>query len=181
MHWYILNLGLSAAAGVYLWLTHPNWGRIKNTNPRRKPERNPPIWAKLSTCGRIPTAKLSTMMTRRVSNAATWTLTQSCEITWVKNVINQNDRIILQAQKSSKRSSINTLLEYNVQFVMSSESIAPSKPKSAPEAPTEMFDWMKRPEKILPPNPEMTYINPIRTVIKAHKHQASILSYTFCI
>jgi len=29
--------------GIYLWLTHPNWGRMRNTKPRRKPERNPPI------------------------------------------------------------------------------------------------------------------------------------------
>lgn len=46
-HWYVLNLDLTGAelyAGdAYLWLTHPNWGRIRNTNPRRKPVKNPPI------------------------------------------------------------------------------------------------------------------------------------------
>lgn len=39
---------------------------------------------------------------------------------------------------------------------MSSESMPPSNPKRAPEAPTEMFSWMKRPDNRLPPNPEMT-------------------------
>lgn len=39
---------------------------------------------------------------------------------------------------------------------MSSESIPPSKPKSAPEAPTDMFDWIKSADNKLPPNPEMT-------------------------
>lgn len=76
-YWYILCLGLTEVAinpgGVFLWLTHPNWGRIKNTNPRRKPDKNPPICAKLSTCGRIPIAKLMTMMKTRVNNAANWT------------------------------------------------------------------------------------------------------------
>lgn len=77
MHWYILNLGLFEAVGAYLWLTHPNCGRIRNTNPRRKPEKNPPIWAKLSTCGRIPTAKFTTTMITRVNNAANWTFAQN--------------------------------------------------------------------------------------------------------
>lgn len=75
-HWYILNLCSTAeeefVREVYLWLTHPNCGRMRNTNPRRNPETNPPIWAKLSTWGRIPTAKLITMMTNRVTRAATW-------------------------------------------------------------------------------------------------------------
>lgn len=55
-------------------LTHPKWGQINNTNPRRKPERNPPIWAKLSTCGRIPTAKFITMIKIRVIRAANCTI-----------------------------------------------------------------------------------------------------------
>lgn len=46
---------------------------------------------------------------------------------------------------------------------MSSESIPPNNPKSAPEAPTEMFDWMKRADIKLPPNPEIMYSKPIRT------------------
>lgn len=48
---------------------------------------------------------------------------------------------------------------------MSSESIPPNKPKTAPEAPTEIFVWMKSADKMLPPNPEIAYSNPIRTVI----------------
>ena len=48
-----------------------------------------------------------------------------------------------------------TLLAYIVQLVMSSESMPPSNPKSAPEAPTEMFDWRKSADIKLPPNPEM--------------------------
>lgn len=47
---------------------------------------------------------------------------------------------------------------------MSSESMLPSKPKSAPEAPTEIFDCINRAESKLPPNPEMIYNNPTRTV-----------------
>lgn len=60
-----------------LLLTHLNWGRIKKINPRRKPEKNPPIWAKLSTCGRIPTAKLITTMTIRVNKAANCKIIQT--------------------------------------------------------------------------------------------------------
>lgn len=47
---------------------------------------------------------------------------------------------------------------------MSSESIPPSKPKSAPEAPTEILDWIKSDDNILPPKPDTTYSNPILTV-----------------
>lgn len=46
---------------------------------------------------------------------------------------------------------------------MSSESMAPSNPKTAPEAPTDIFDWMKRADNKLPPNPAMRYSNPMRT------------------
>lgn len=72
-YWYFLCLVTEVALWpeeAYFWLIHMNCGRIKNTNPRRKPETNPPIWAKLSTCGRTPTAKFITIMTMRVSNAA---------------------------------------------------------------------------------------------------------------
>lgn len=55
-------------------------------------------------------------------------------------------------------------MAYIVQFVMSSESIPPSRPKSAPEAPTEILDWIKRDDNMLPPKPEITYSNPILTV-----------------
>ena len=57
-----------------------------------------------------------------------------------------------------------TLLAYIVQFVMSSESMAPSSPKSAPDAPTEMLDLMKRADIRLPPSPERMYMMPILTV-----------------
>ena len=59
---------------------------------------------------------------------------------------------------------LSTLFAYIVQFVMSSESIPPSKPKSAPEAPTEILDWIKSDDNILPPKPDTTYSNPILTV-----------------
>jgi len=55
---------------------------------------------------------------------------------------------------------------------MSSESMPPSKPKSAPEAPTEMFDWMKRAESKLPPNPDITNSSPISTVVQVWKNQS---------
>ena len=57
---------------------------------------------------------------------------------------------------------------------MSSESMPPSNPKSAPEAPTEIFDWIKRADSKLPPNPEIIYSNPIRTATQSHKNQAGI-------
>ena len=80
-------------------------------------------------------------------------------------ITNKNVTITLEVRNSSKRILINTLLAYNVQLVMSSESIPPNKPKTAPEAPTEMFVWMKSADNTLPPNPEIAYSNPIRTVI----------------
>ena len=46
---------------------HPNWGRSSKINPRRNPERNPPICAKLSTCGNIPMARLMTIINRSVN------------------------------------------------------------------------------------------------------------------
>lgn len=51
-----------------------------------------------------------------------------------------------------------------VQLVMSSESIPPNNPKSAPDAPTDIFDWIKRADNKLPPNPEIRYSKPMRTV-----------------
>lgn len=53
---------------------------------------------------------------------------------------------------------------------MSSESIPPSNPNKAPEAPTEMFDWMNREDNRLPPNPDITYSKPIRTVKDPQKN-----------
>lgn len=56
-----------------------------------------------------------------------------------------------------------TLLVYIVQFVKSSDNIAPRSPNNAPEAPTEMLFLMNRDERTLPPNPAIRYIMPIRT------------------
>lgn len=39
----------SYPAAMYFSLTYPYWGRRKRINPRRTPEANPPICAKLST------------------------------------------------------------------------------------------------------------------------------------
>ena len=54
---------------------------------------------------------------------------------------------------------------------MSSESIAPKRPKRAPEAPTDMVGFSAGlrliDESKLPPNPESTYKHPILTA----KHQ----------
>lgn len=70
-----------------------------------------------------------------------------------------------------------TLFAYIVQFVMSSESIAPKSPKSAPEAPTDMVGFSAglifSDESKLPPNPDTTYKHPIFTA-KIHKHQNPI-------
>lgn len=53
----------------------------------------------------------------------------------------------------------------------------PSSPKSAPDAPTEMFDCIKRAESRLPPKPERRYNRPILTaeeseimIIGGHDH-----------
>lgn len=42
--------------------------------------------------------------------------------------------------------------------------MAPSSPKRAPEAPTEIVDSMNKPESKLPPIPEITYNGPILPV-----------------
>lgn len=53
---------------------------------------------------------------------------------------------------------------------MSSESIAPKRPKRAPEAPTDMVGFSAGlrliDESKLPPNPESTYKHPIFTATK---------------
>lgn len=53
------------------------------------------------------------------------------------------------------------MFAYIVQLVRSSESMAPNKPKSAPEAPTEMVGFRDelrlRLDNKLPPKPERTY------------------------
>jgi hypothetical protein len=47
-----------------------------------------------------------------------------------------------------------TLFVYMVQLVKSSDSMAPRRPKRAPEAPTEMLFLMNSDERTLPPMPE---------------------------
>jgi len=46
----------------------------------------------------------------------------------------------------------------------------PSKPNNAPEAPTEIPSCMNRADSKLPPKPDITYRNPIRTA----KGQANV-------
>lgn len=46
------------------------------------------------------------------------------------------------------------------QLVMSSESMAPRRPKSAPEAPTETPFLMKSTDRMLPPSPDTRYTRP---------------------
>ena len=53
-----------------------------------------------------------------------------------------------------------------VQFVISSDKIAPKSPNRAPEAPTEIPLLMKRDDRTLPPNPERRYRIPIFTEIE---------------
>lgn len=62
-----------------------------------------------------------------------------------------------------------TLLEYIVQFVISSDSIAPRSPKRAPEAPTEVWSLINRHDRTLPPNPDTRYITPILTAMNLKK------------
>lgn len=56
-----------------------------------------------------------------------------------------------------------TLSVYIVQFVKSSDNIAPRSPNKAPDAPTEMLFCMKREDNMLPPKPESKYSIPTRT------------------
>lgn len=76
-YWYILCLGsielVVSPLGKFLWLIHPYWGRNKITKPARKPVINPPIWAKLSICGSMPSAKFDKMTVTRINKAANCT------------------------------------------------------------------------------------------------------------
>lgn len=98
-YWYGLCLDFTQfimyPGGAFFWLIHPNWGRTRSTNPRRKPERNPPIWAKLSTFGRIPTAKFIQMMTMRVSNAANCTQNFKPWDIWYIHIANCEEKLLL--------------------------------------------------------------------------------------
>lgn len=62
-----------------------------------------------------------------------------------------------------KVSLYGTLFAQFDQFVMSSESMAPKNPKSAPEAPTDIDFPIEIEDIKLPPKPETTYKIPIRT------------------
>ena len=62
---------------------------------------------------------------------------------------------------------------------MRSDRIAPRRPKSAPEAPTETPFLMKRTESTLPPKPETRYTSPTfpaggRTATNAGQKTASV-------
>jgi hypothetical protein len=61
-----------------------------------------------------------------------------------------------------------TLFSYIVQFVMSSDSMEPNSPNSAPEAPTDIFDTINKDDSKLPPTPEITYSVPILTATNNH-------------
>lgn len=52
--------------------------------------------------------------------------------------------------------------------------MAPSKPNSAPEAPTETFDLRKRADNKLPPNPDKMYSTPIFAAQKEEKIEIHI-------
>jgi hypothetical protein len=158
-YWYVWCLDWAGGAmypgGHVFWLIHLNWGRIKNTKPRKNPERNPPIWAKLSTCGRSPTARFTAMMQRRVNSAANCTQKSASvrQLGYIYSELKteklQGNRFLFEAVKC-------TLFAYMVQLVISSESMPPSKPKSAPEAPTEIPVWINKADNKLPPKPDMT-------------------------
>ena len=62
---------------------------------------------------------------------------------------------------------------------MSSDSMEPNSPNSAPEAPTDIFDTINKDDSKLPPTPEITYSVPIlsatdnhSTMVKLNDHQA---------
>lgn len=85
-HWYAIYFDLASLPGGRLWRAdQPNWGRINKMNPRRKPVRNPPMCAKLSTCGSIPSAKLIAIMVKRVNRATACKSNQVSEIPGVFN------------------------------------------------------------------------------------------------
>lgn len=51
---------------------------------------------------------------------------------------------------------------------MSSDSMEPNSPNSAPEAPTDIFDTINKDDSKLPPTPEITYSVPILTATNNH-------------
>ena len=78
---------------------------------------------------------------------------------------------------SHKELTTLTLLEYIVQFVISSDSIAPRSPKRAPEAPTEIWSLRNRDDSTLPPNPDTRYMIPILTAINLTKENVRSIYY----
>lgn len=77
-------------------------------------------------------------MTMRVNNAANCTYRQN-DLDGQEAGVKE----FLKAEGSNKghvQLFMCTLFAYIVQFVMSSESMLPSKPKRAPDAPTEILD-----------------------------------------
>lgn len=73
--------------------------------------------------------------------------------------------------------SESTLFSYIVQFVMSSDSIEPNSPNSAPEAPTDIFDTINREDSKLPPTPEITYSVPILTATDNHQSMVKLYDH----
>lgn len=57
----------------------------------------------------------------------------------------------------------------------------PSKPNSAPEAPTEIPDCMNKADSKLPPKPDIKYSNPIRTAKEkaGYKLQSETVTQNF--
>lgn len=76
----------------------------------------------------------------------------------------KNVRLSLGKKGKTRRveCSRDTLFSYIVQFMRSSESMAPSKPNNAPEAPTEMVVLTNKEDNKLPPIPDITYTSPMR-------------------
>ncbi|KAK8511940.1 hypothetical protein V6N12_074629 [Hibiscus sabdariffa] len=85
-----------------------------------------------------------------------------CKVNGNDDQKSEQSHCLLNIKKVSKQKAFNTfsmvilftLFVYMVQFVISSESIAPRSPKRAPDAPTEMSFRINREESTLPPNPD---------------------------
>lgn len=116
-YWCVLYLDFTAALpGRFLPSSHPYRGRGNKTKPRKNPVRNPPMWAKLSTCGRIPIARLIAMMTKRVSKAAAYKTTSSKGVSmknYASTQITYNNQptsqelaiIVVKAKKNMQKNS----------------------------------------------------------------------------
>lgn len=60
---------------------------------------------------------------------------------------------------------------------MSSDSIEPNSPNSAPEAPTDIFDTINREDSKLPPTPEIRYSVPILTATDNHQSMVKLYDH----